>query len=542
MKILAEYNSSGGSFHRVWLPLAHNKEHKTRLTEELTEDIINEFKPDIVYIHWQSMVSIPILSMWKSKYKFKVVADIDDSWKGLPNSFKRTIFQSQNLCIFADAVICTNDFLKKQIVEFNENCTIIPNYLPPNYSGDFVRTYGEKLKIGIYGSIKGHYKNWLSLKYIIRRLKKDKELKGKIEFIICGVDKTKEWEEIIKFFPKNNTKIFENVAPEESIELMKNIDILLCPLNNSDLSRGRSNLKIEEAVSCFSIPVISENYIEKSLFNKSFPILNFQNIKEIVLNKEKRDSILKNIMIIKSLRKDDYEKYCIFSRYNVFEKVLNKKETKKRPEPEIYSIKYLPEQIGEYKEFFNGVKTIKEKSYLFEYNPMILLSSLSETKGYFGVFSYKFPLKTGFYKKLILDILDNEKSDVVIFCKPITNYLNWSEKQHPGLLKILDILCKKLNLELREPTYTIYSNFFVAKGDIYKEYVSLIKKAIEYLESDKDLNELVWKDSNYMSGLNLKELEENTELKYYTYHTFVLERLASIWFENNQGISKSVYF
>jgi hypothetical protein len=36
--------------------------------------------------------------------------------------------------------------------------------------------------------------------------------------------------------------------------------------------------------------------------------------------------------------------------------------------------------------------------------------------------------------------------------------------------------------------------------------------------------------------------KHNRELKYYTYHTFVLERLASIWFENNQGISKSVYF
>jgi hypothetical protein len=45
-------------------------------------------------------------------------------------------------------------------------------------------------------------------------------------------------------------------------------------------------------------------------------------------------------------------------------------------------------------------------------------------------------------------------------------------------------LCNDLNLKVKEPKYVVYSNFFIARTDIYKEYVNnIIKPAIELLET-----------------------------------------------------------
>lgn len=560
MKILGIYRNNGGSYHRVKLPLSHIKDHDVRIEEDITKELLDEYRPDIIYIHWTSPVSIPQLSIWQAEYKFKVVADIDDTWK-LSKRYERTVFQSQNLCLFADAIICTNEYTANQAREFNDNVFIIPNYVPRQ---DFSRKYGDKIRIGIYGSISGHYDNWMSLKPLIKKLSRDKDIKNKICFIICGIDENKKWQEIMKVFPKDNTSLFWHEEPEDSINLVKNIDLLLCPLGNSETDKGRSNLKIYEACSMECIPVISANYLAKDIINRTLPYftdhkVGYEIVKRLVQDSDFRKSYLNIIKVINVGL--DYNIECVNKRLDVFNSVLYQPSKKyldkinqeiedqmlygknmSKPEPEIYSITYKPEQVGEYKTYMNPIKTIKDRSYLFEYNPMITLSDLSKTKGYFGVFSHKFPMKTGFYKKIVLDILENEKADVVSFCKPISNYLNWSEKQHPGLLRLLAFVCDKLNLKYKEPKNTIYSNFFVAKGDIYREYVNtIIKSAIQLMEENNYLKEMVWEDANYKSGMSPEQLKQQTGLDYYTFHTFILERLFSIWLENNPGISVSTY-
>ena len=74
----------------------------------------------------------------------------------------------------------------------------------------------------------------------------------------------------------------------------------------------------------------------------------------------------------------------------------------------IYSIIYDTQQITEYEKYFNQVKTIKDKSYLFEYNVLIdVIDNFKLDDEYLGIFSHKFPFKTGLFKKKLYWLLEN---------------------------------------------------------------------------------------------------------------------------------------
>ena len=59
----------------------------------------------------------------------------------------------------------------------------------------------------------------------------------------------------------------------------------------------------------------------------------------------------------------------------------------------IYSIVYNDEQIIEYQRYDNKhIKTIKDFSYLFEYNVLIdIIDNFKIDDDYLGIFSHKFP-------------------------------------------------------------------------------------------------------------------------------------------------------
>lgn len=203
----------------------------------------------------------------------------------------------------------------------------------------------------------------------------------------------------------------------------------------------------------------------------------------------------------------------------------------------IYSIVYDKNQIVEYEKYDNShIKTMEQKSYFFEYNVLMdVIDNHDIAEDYLGIFSYKFPMKTGLFKKKLFKILEqNSNYDIYTFCSHKVNlkgkYLQFTEKVHPGFLNLFTKLCNDLELEVKEPKYIVYSNFFVCKTEIYREYVNeIIKPAIELLET-KYKHE-VWQDSNY-KGLEKDKLKQYTGLDYYPMYTFLCERLFSIWIEN----------
>lgn len=191
----------------------------------------------------------------------------------------------------------------------------------------------------------------------------------------------------------------------------------------------------------------------------------------------------------------------------------------------------------------NKINTIEDKSYLFEYNPIIDLykSNYFDLAKYTGVFSWKFQDKTGLSKNLLYKLLDTndyQGYDIIHFCRPLGKpYLEFTEENHHGFLKLFTLICNDLNLQVKEPIHTIYSNFFIAKSEIYKSYISeCLIPAIDLLENK--YKDLAWKNANYKSGLTEKALKKYTGLEYYTFHTFILERLFSVWINNNLKVLK----
>ena len=207
----------------------------------------------------------------------------------------------------------------------------------------------------------------------------------------------------------------------------------------------------------------------------------------------------------------------------------------------IYSIVYNNEQIVEYEKYDNSnIKTIEQRSYLFEYNPIIDIIQNNNFKkdDLIGIFSWKFPYKTLIFKKKLEWLIENNKDfDVYGLCKPIEKgrFLQWTEKQHKGFLPLFQNICKDLKLECKEPSKIIYSNFFVAKYEIYRDFVNnIICPAIILLETK--YKEEAWKDSNYKSGVESIKLKEISGLSYYPMHVFILERLISLFLENNKKL------
>lgn len=165
------------------------------------------------------------------------------------------------------------------------------------------------------------------------------------------------------------------------------------------------------------------------------------------------------------------------------------------------------------------------------------------SSNYVGVFSYKFPMKTGLSKEMIHYLIKDETVDVISFCPQrfvgksgkAYKYLEFTQIVHPNFMQGFTHLCKHLGLEVKEPRCVIYSGQWVAKEEIYSRYVNEVMiPAIDYMETDPKMREYAWMDSEYnkRAGLKQPQLKQLTGLDYYSYHTFFLERLPSIVIDN----------
>jgi hypothetical protein len=195
----------------------------------------------------------------------------------------------------------------------------------------------------------------------------------------------------------------------------------------------------------------------------------------------------------------------------------------------LYGITYANGQFTEYEEYRNNIHTVENKSYLFEYNPIREILK-EDNKEFLGIFSHKFPQKTGLTKRVLGTMLGSiklEDCDMVNltprFWTNTRDYLQFSYNHHPGLEERLRKVLNHLGIEYKydELNYT-YSNFFILKTELYKEYIQdWINPAIQYMEEDYSF----FDDATYEGGLPKDKLKKFTGLDHYTFHAFLLERL-----------------
>ena len=216
---------------------------------------------------------------------------------------------------------------------------------------------------------------------------------------------------------------------------------------------------------------------------------------------------------------------------------LKKEEVK---DVKIHSIIYDQNQKADFEVYDNShIKTVEQRSYLFEWNAILDISSkLTNLEGYIGVFSHKFPQKTGLSPKILNRLLLKNNYQHYDFInlspqhwKTGREYLQFSEEQHPGLLERLEEICKAVGLKYwHNPKYVNFSNFYITKIEVFNDYVNnYITPAIAYMENNKDRFMI---DAQYKGGLNSEELKKVSGLDFYSFHAFVLERLILMYLEN----------
>ena len=138
-------------------------------------------------------------------------------------------------------------------------------------------------------------------------------------------------------------------------------------------------------------------------------------------------------------------------------------------------------------------------------------------------------------KRVLFNLLQEKnytEYEVINLCEPLPKpYLEFTELNHKGFMELFTNLCTDLGLKVSEPKHTIYSNFFIAKKEVFIEYQNLLRQAVELLETK--YKEQAWEDSGYKALTN-ERLKEVTGLNYYPMHTFILERLLSVWIDNKE--------
>lgn len=199
----------------------------------------------------------------------------------------------------------------------------------------------------------------------------------------------------------------------------------------------------------------------------------------------------------------------------------------------LYSITHDPLHASHFERYDNShIRTPEQKSYLFEYNPIIdIVKNHAIEEEYLGIFSYKFPFKCGsgkgpMTKERLMALLRETPGKDVYGLSGIYSSNNFgfafAEDSHPGFSEIFFPLCEDLGLSTKQPEFMINSNFFIARTEIYRRYVfDVIVPAIELLEGK--YRHLAWRECRYPAGAaNIMDL---TGIPYYTFHSFILERL-----------------
>jgi hypothetical protein len=176
-----------------------------------------------------------------------------------------------------------------------------------------------------------------------------------------------------------------------------------------------------------------------------------------------------------------------------------------------------------------------------------IIAAQKPESGYFGVFSWAFgdkirPLPD---RSMVTPeyIAKNLNAEVISFFRrnQNKNVFDLCNRYHPGSELVFKGICDHVGYDsklLSENTrFTVYMNTFVTTAEIYNQYIEeLLKPAIEFMSSE--LQHILWKDSGYYKKAYMSDkLKRDLGVGYYPYHTFICERLFSLFLQKHKTIS-----
>lgn len=541
---------SGSRLHRIKEPLSRMKNVNVTFinSNEFKEELLEGM--DILWVARLAPIESVILEQLLNKYNVKYIIDLDDCVSIDGKHVQKEKFKMQEPIlirhlIIADLVIVSDGYLIPDVAKYNDTISLVPNRIPFN-EGQYVldgKLESDKIRFGIIGSI-SHYYDYLSLRGAMKRILGDKEFQDKCKIVIAANPENKYWKDVLSVFKHKNVEleILDLKGLDNYMELYNHVDVVLAPLEDTKFNKCRTNLKIYEAA-CKEIPVIGDKMFLDKGVNCFVPISKssdwYDAIKYFIKNKNYRQF---GKEVKEFLMKETPYSFIVEKREELVNIVMNKNRNSLPDNVNIHTIVYEENQYSPFNKYDNShIKTIEQGSYLFEYSPILDINSkLTDLEGYIGVFSHKFSSKTGLSPKILSTLLvknNYEEYDVINLCYNYWNtgkeFLEFSEQQHPGLLERLKEVCEVVGLDVySKPSTVNYSNFYLIKKELFKDYVdNYIIPAIEYMKSKP---ERFMVDAGYSTGLSKEDLKKYTELDFYPFFVFILERMNSMYFEQKE--------
>jgi glycosyltransferase involved in cell wall biosynthesis len=258
----------GSDYHRLYTPLKRMQIDNTELEISIVQ---GRSMPDfegfdlVLFNRYLYQYHYPVIHKL-AELGIPYILDLDDHWK-LPkhhpaNKFAREVDLANGIkdaIRYAAGVTCPTENLAAEIRPLNHNICILPNVIEwTDAQWAVQKPVNEKPMFGWVGGIT--HENDLHL------ISEAVEITG-VDFTLCGASDSPIWDRIKNRFP---ISIIHNGLPvNEYGVLYSNIDVLLCPLEETKWNSMKSELKVLEAAEYY-IPVIASNvypykYMEKNI-------------------------------------------------------------------------------------------------------------------------------------------------------------------------------------------------------------------------------------------------------------------------------------
>jgi glycosyltransferase involved in cell wall biosynthesis len=206
----------------------------------------------------------------------KVVFDNDDTYKDNSvvklnqymdkvrgeNGMDKLNFVIDTFIKEADLVTASTDFLAEEYRKINPNVVTLPNLIDPFFFDEPLRNEGEKVRIGITGSV-GLTTDLDVLTPIIRHYEND----PRVEIVFFSLHKTDDklvnemYADELKLLKSFNVEWQPLVNADEYYDTLNNLrlDFQIIPRKDNYFNRCKSNIKFLES-SMFEIPVIAQGF------------------------------------------------------------------------------------------------------------------------------------------------------------------------------------------------------------------------------------------------------------------------------------------
>lgn len=253
-------------------------EDVTKTPEQQKDAVINS---DVIVFHRPENPDKLKLIKYLKELGKKIVFDNDDTYKDNEQVKLNKYMDKERVdrglkaingvvdeCIKeADLVTASTEFLAEEYRKINPNVVVLPNCVDPFLFDEPLRNEGEKVRIGITGSVGltsdldvlapifRHYENDPRVQLVFFSLHGKSEQTKLVQEIYVG-----EYETLNSF---KNVEWQPMVPASEYYETLNNLrlDIMIIPRTDTYFNRCKSNLKFLEA-SMLEIPVVGQAFAD----------------------------------------------------------------------------------------------------------------------------------------------------------------------------------------------------------------------------------------------------------------------------------------